>query len=127
MSEEKERSFDQEYDEWIKGLQEKIRAEAKSFMDRQDKLIMDGIKRANNPESHYKMGGLYPMIEPRSFGGKDDKNFWAGEPIQKGHPDYNEVEHLKEGIRQAISQITKMNLYHLKELKQHLKDLINEK
>ena len=25
--------------------------------------------------------------EPRYFGGKNDVNFWADKPIQKGHPD----------------------------------------
>ncbi len=29
-------------------------------------------------------------METRVFGGKDDKKFWSGKPIQKGHPDFKE-------------------------------------
>ncbi len=34
---------------------------------------------------------------PRIFGGKDDASFWAGKPMQKGHPEYRPTP-LKERV-----------------------------
>ena len=33
--------------------------------------------------------------EPRIFGGKEDANFWADKPIQKGHPKFKESKKVK--------------------------------
>ncbi len=29
-------------------------------------------------------------METRTFGTKDDKQFWSDKPVQKGHPNYKE-------------------------------------